>query len=262
MSLDGMWWVKYRPQTLEDLCISSENRETLEKYSAEKNIPHLLFTSGSGQGKTTLAQIIVKDILKCDYLYINASEENGIDTVRDKIIGFSQTKSFDGEIKVVILDEVDGFTSNAQDSLRNTMEEYATTTRFILTGNYRHKVKIALQSRCQSLNIRPPLKDSVKRCWDILKWENVKVSADQKELLKQHVKRHHPDLRKCIGEMQKYCKGGVLDFNREIDTDSICSLIYKNLTNKKSLDTRKYLIQNEDIFSGEWENLLVIDRKP
>jgi len=105
MDFNQLWCEKHRPKTLESLCISDETREILEVFKKNHDIPHLLFTSTPGSGKTSVAKIIVNDILKCDYLYINASDENGIDTIRHKIIGYAQTKSFDGGIKVVILDE-------------------------------------------------------------------------------------------------------------------------------------------------------------
>ena len=105
MNINSIWCEKYRPSTLDSLVLSEETRKLLKHFEKEKDIPHLLFVSTPGTGKTSTAKIIVKDILKCDYLYINASDENGIDTIRHKIIGFAQTKSFDGGIKVVILDE-------------------------------------------------------------------------------------------------------------------------------------------------------------
>jgi DNA polymerase III delta prime subunit len=105
MDFKSLWVEKYRPKTLDDIILSDENRKILQSYSENKMIPHLFFVSTPGKGKTSLAKIIVNDILKCDYLYINASDENGIDTIRYKITGFAQTKSFDGNIKTIILDE-------------------------------------------------------------------------------------------------------------------------------------------------------------
>ena len=104
-----------------------------------------------------MAKLIVKEELKCQYLYINASDENGIETIRSKVTNFSRTKSIDGRIKVIILDEVDGLTQDAQRALRNTMEEYSAFTRFILTANYNHRVIPAIQSRCQSFDLTPPI---------------------------------------------------------------------------------------------------------
>ena len=254
MLLNNLWIEKYRPATLSDLCITDETRKIIEGFG--KNIPHLLLTSQAGQGKTSLAKIIVQNILDCDYLYINASDENGIDTVREKIISFSRMKSFDGGLKVIILDEVDGFSKPAQDALRNTMEEYSATTRFILTGNYRHKIKPSLQSRCQSLTIRPSLRDCLARCLSILKTENVVVAADQKKLLVELGKLHCPDLRKCINEMQKYCRGGVLNLSKQPDNSGLCATIYDHIVARDSLSLRKYLIENDEIFSSEWEHLL------
>jgi DNA polymerase III delta prime subunit len=254
MTLDNFWVEYYRPRTLDDLCVSSDVKDIIRNFG--KNMPHLLFIGDAGGGKTSLAQIIVKDILKCDYLYINASDENGIDTVRTKISGFAQTMSFDGELKVIILDEVDGFSKEGQKGLRNVMETYAHTTRFILTGNYKHKIIPALHSRCQSIHIKPELKDAFKRCLYILSQENIKVSSEQKKLLVGLVRCHFPDLRKCIGEMQKNCIGGVLSIKEKTDTDHLCELIFDNVKGKNGLKTRKYWIEREEDFNGDYEQLL------
>ena len=113
---DKIWCEKYRPQKLDDLILSDRTREIVQGYADE--IPNLLFVGTPGTGKTTLARIIVNDLLGCNFLYINASDESGIDTIRHKVTSFSQTKSFDGKVKVVILDECDGLTAQAQAALK------------------------------------------------------------------------------------------------------------------------------------------------
>ena len=251
---ESLWVEKYRPQTLEDLCVSDENKSIIKSFTNE--IPNLLLTGNAGCGKTTLARIIVLDILKCDYLYINASDENGVDTIRSKITGFVQTKSFDGGIKVVVLDEADGLSNAAQGILRNLMESYANNARFILTGNHKHKISAPLQSRCQSLYLKPTLSQALKRCLSILKTENITTSSEQKQQLASLVKSHFPDLRKCINEMQKVCIDSVLTIGRKIDNNPICDKIYQHLSTKKTLELRKYLIQNDGLFNSDWEQLL------
>jgi|TARA_R110002110_G_scaffold229884_1_gene445446 DNA polymerase III delta prime subunit len=251
---DQIWFEKYRPQTLADLCISAENREILLNYG--KNIPNLLFCGVQGSGKTSLARILVQDVLKCDYLYVNASDETGIDNIRVKVTGFAQTKSIDGELKVIILDECDFLTLSAQAALRNLMESYTDTTRFILTGNYRHKIIPALQSRCQSLDIKPSLVDAVNRCVKILRAENVEIDKASGRSLVALVKRHFPDLRKCINEMQKFCIDGKLVVAEAGDNNELLTLIWDNLKAGETLATRKYLIENDNIFNSEWDQLL------
>jgi DNA polymerase III delta prime subunit len=252
--LNNIWIEKYRPRRLNDLCISTKTKQFIESYGQE--IPHLLFIGPPGRGKTTLAQILVKDILKCDYIYINASDENGIETVRTKISGFIQTKSFDGNLKVVVLDEADQFSSVGQGALRNMMESYAEHARFILTGNFKHKIQQAIQSRCQTLEIDATMAQAFKRCLEILKLENIEVSKNQKKLLAGLVKGNFPDIRRCIGEMQQNCIGGVLEITHQSNTNMIVELIVDNINDKKSLVTRKYLIENEDLFKADWEQLL------
>jgi DNA polymerase III delta prime subunit len=210
----------------------------------------------AGCGKTSLARIIAKDILDCDYLYINASDENGVDTIREKVIGFAQTMSFDGGLKIVICDEADFMGKAAQAIMRNVMESYSSNTRFILTGNYKHRIIPALQSRCQSLNLHTSLKDVTRRCVDILKAENINIPDNQKKNLVTLIKSHYPDIRKCINELEKFSKSGTLNIDSKKDISEILELIYNNLTSGKTLETRKFLIENEELFDSDHEALL------
>ena len=253
IEFDKIWVEKYRPAKLDDLILDEGSLRVVSQFKDE--IPNLLFVGSPGTGKTTLARIIVNDILGCNFLYINASDESGIDTIRHNITNFAQTKSFDGNVKVVVLDEADGLTSQAQAALRNTMETYAKYCRFILTANYKHKIIPALQSRCQSIDLKPEIKQAAKRCFNILKQENVKVSDEQKVKFGQLVKRTFPDLRKTINELQK----SVVDGELLIDSNGSDSELLKAVTEglkKDSLQVRKLLIESEDRFQGDYDTLL------
>ena len=253
VDFDKIWVEKYRPHKLDDLILDDKSLRVVKQF--EDEIPNLLFVGSPGTGKTTLARIIVNDILGCNFLYINASDESGIDVIRHNITNFAQTKSFDGGIKVVILDEADGLTPQAQAALRNTMETYAKYCRFILTANYKHKIIPALQSRCQSLDLKPVVDQAAKRCFNILRLENVKVSEEQKKKFVILVKKHFPDLRKTINEIQKSIVDGELciDSNAS-DNELLAKVMHGVRTN--SLGLRKYLIENEDRFQGDYDTLL------
>ena len=155
----------------------------------------------------------------------------------------------------VILDEADGLTPQAQAALRNTMETYAKYCRFVLTANYKHKIIPALQSRCQSLDIKPVVDQAAKRCFNILRLENIKVSEEQKKKFVILVKKHFPDLRKTINEIQKSIVDGELciDSNAS-DNELLAKVMQGVMTN--SLGLRKYLIENEDRFQGDYDTLL------
>ena len=254
IDFDKIWVEKYRPTTLDDIILDERTLKQVKEFKEE--IPNLLFVGNPGTGKTTLARIIVNDVLGCNYLYINASDESGIDTIRHSITNFAQTKSFDGKVKVVILDEADGLTTQAQSALRNTMETYAKYCRFILTANYKHKIIPALQSRCQALDIKPVVERAVKRCYNILKNENITVPEEQKKKFIQLVKRHFPDLRKTINELQKNIIDSELCIVSVTGDNELLEAVYKKIASKNSLEARKYLIENEDRFQGDYDTLL------
>lgn len=251
---NNLWVEKYRPRTLADLVLSDTNRKYFE--SIEDEIPNLLFVGTPGLGKTTLARILIEDILKCQYLYINASDENGIDTIRSKVVGFSQTKSLTGGIKVVILDEADGITIDGQRALRNTMEEYSSQTRFILTANYKHKIIPAIQSRTQSFDLNPPFDDVVKRIVNIIKSEGIKIEDDQKANFINVIKQNYPDIRKIINAVQKACVDGCFNIDIALDSKEIVDRIHSDVQSNNAISLRKYLIENENEFQGDYHNLM------
>jgi len=254
-SFDNIWCEKYRPHTLEDFICTSDVRDTLLSYKNKQEIPNLLFTGGPGIGKTSSAKIIVNDILGCQYLYINASDENGIDTIRTKVTGFAQTMSIDGKIKVIILDETDGLSIDAQRALRNTMEEFAGITRFILTANYSYRIIPALRSRCQSFDLTPPLDAAVKRCAVILKKEGISIGEDQKVKFVEFVKGTYPDLRKCINELQKFSASGTLVL-QDTKNNKVLELIFREVKRKNTDTLRKALIESEHTFNSDYVLLL------
>mgnify|MGYP001086312974 CR=1 FL=1 len=251
---NNLWVEKYRPHTLSDLVLSDTNSKYFE--SIEDEIPNLLFVGTPGLGKTTLARILIEDILKCQYLYINASDENGIDTIRSKVVGFSQTKSITGGIKVVILDEADGITIDGQRALRNTMEEYSGQTRFILTANYKHKIIPAIQSRTQSFDLNPPFDDVLKRIVNVIKSEGIKIEDDQKTNFVNVIKQNYPDIRKTINAVQKACVDNGFNIDIALDSKELVDRIHNDIQSGDALSLRKYLIENENEFQGDYHNLM------
>ena len=255
MDVDKLWTEKYRPQTLDDIVLSSGTRDILQSFVKNDEIPNLLFCGHAGIGKTTTSKVLIK-LLDAEHIYQNCSEV-GIDAVRNDITGFSRTKSFNGKKKIVLLDEVDGMASiDAQRSLRNVLEEYAGHCRFILTCNYKHRVIVPLQSRCQSIDLDPKIADVVKRCYSILKAEKININEENKTKLVGLIRKYFPDIRKCINEMQKYSITGTLvipDLNVQ---DQFSEKIIQLVLSKKVLQARKFIIENEAAFNGDYPMLM------
>ena len=208
--MKDLWVEKYRPNTVNGYVFRDNNqRQQIESWVKEKTIPHLLFSGNAGIGKTTLAKILLNllEINDLDVLEVNASRVNSVEDVRNKITNFVQMIPF-GDFKVVLLDEADYLSHNAQAALRGVMEEYHTTARFILTCNYPNKVIPALHSRCQGFHIeKVDITEFTARIATILVEENVEFDLDT---LDTYVKATYPDLRKCINMVQMNSIEGAL----------------------------------------------------
>tara|TARA_R110000787_G_scaffold100723_5_gene205822 strand:+ start:5464 stop:6387 length:924 start_codon:yes stop_codon:yes gene_type:complete len=252
---ENLWTEKYRPHTLEDIILPDDIKDIFKQAKEVGAIPNLLFVSVPGTGKTSLAKILVNDILDCQYMYINASDENGIDTIRTKITNFSQTMSLDGKMKVIILDEADGITLDGQNALRNTMEEHADITRFILTANYDYKIIKALRSRCELYSFAPEIDKIVERIIYILEQESITWEEEDEKTLRSIVKHNYPDIRKIIGIVRQSSTTGAFKYTLKSTSKSFL----KELTTKcikSPLSVRQYAINNEEEFSGDYAQLL------
>ena len=205
-----LWVEKYRPSTVDGYVFRDDHqRNQINTWIRDKSIPHLLLSGSAGIGKTTLAKILIHEIGIEDYdvLEINASRTNSVDDVRDKITNFVQMIPF-GPFKVVLLDEADYLSPNAQAALRGVMEEYHATARFILTCNYPNRNIPAIHSRCQSFHVeRTDMEQFISRVEKILTKENITFDL---ESLANYVSVTYPDLRKCINMVQQNINEGVL----------------------------------------------------
>jgi DNA polymerase III delta prime subunit len=216
---NSLWVEAYRPSKLEDYVGNEHLKTKVQTYIENGDVPHLLLYGKAGTGKTTLAKLIVNSI-NCDFMIINASDENNVDTVRNKVKNFASTIGFKN-IKVIILDEFDYMTPNAQAILRNLMETFSKHCRFILTCNYVEKVIEPIQSRCQTFQIVPPTKKDVAlQISKILKSEEIRF--EPKDLV-PIIDAGYPDIRKIINTCQLNSNKGVL----HVDTKNLLENDYK-----------------------------------
>lgn len=235
---------KYRPLSL-DKFVGNENlKKTIQQFLNQNDIVNMLLYGGAGTGKSTLAKLIVHN-LDCDSLLINASDERGIETIRDKVQGFASVASFK-PLKVVILDEADFLTIQAQASLRNIIETFSRTTRFIMTCNYVERIIDPLQSRCQVLKIIPPTKkDVAKHLAGILDQESIEFEIND---LVPLVNQYYPDLRKCINTIQLSTQDNILKLDQSILVSSnYINKVITALSNKSKFNDIRQIIADANV---------------
>lgn len=215
ISSHSLWCERYRPRKFEDFIGSQAIKETLKEWLDTKDIPHLLFYSSPGTGKTSIGKMLI-DLIPCDSYMINASDENGVDDIRNKVQDFCMTMGI-RNLKIMFLDEADRLTPDAQGIMRNLMETYSQSTRFILTCNYKEKISPAIWSRCQHFEVKPPSKGEVmKHLIKILGIEKVVYKMEDVAFI---VNSYFPDMRKIINFAQQSSINGELKIAKASSVD-------------------------------------------
>ena len=251
MNTDFLWVEQYRPKTIED-CILPESLKTLFSSFVKKGeLSNLLFSGTPGIGKTTVAKALCEE-MNCDWIMINGSEEGGIDVLRNKIKNFASTVSLSGGKKVVILDEADYLNpQSTQPALRGFVEEFHKNCRFILTCNFKNRIIEPLHSRFSNIEFRINPKDKPKlasklfeRAVYILKEQNISY---EEKVLAELIKKHFPDFRKLINELQRYSVSGTIDAGILVNvSDENLKSLLTHLKNKEFSDMRKWVVNNLD----------------
>lgn len=246
-----LWVEKYRPKTVNDAVLPEQLKATFQEFVNQKNIPNLLLSGPAGCGKTTVARAMLEE-LDCDYIVINGSLNGNIDTLRNEIQQFASSISLSGGRKYVILDEADYLNANStQPALRNFMEEYSKNCGFIMTCNFKNRIIEPLQSRCSVIDFRikkaelPDLaKQFMRRVCNILETENIEYD---KQVVAALIKKHFPDWRRVINELQRYSATGKIDSGllANVQEASIKSLM-TFLKDKDFTSTRKWVAENLD----------------
>lgn len=245
-----IWVEKYRPKTIDECILPDETKAMFNDFIAKGEIPHMIMSGGAGVGKTTVARALA-DQLGADLLYINASNENSVETIRNKVTQFASTVSFEGNLKIILLDESDFLSLNAQGILRATLEEFSKSTRFILTCNFPQKLIPPLHSRCTHLTFKIDNKHKApiaaaffKRVCDILSIEDITYD---KKVVAALVQKYFPDFRKTLNELQRYSSSGSIDSGILVDSNTTFEELVRHIKDKKFGDIRKWTARNNDI---------------
>jgi DNA polymerase III delta prime subunit len=245
-----LWTEKYRPQTIEDCILPERLKKPFQEYVNQNNIPNLLLTGGAGVGKTTVAKAMCNEI-GCDYMVINGSDESGIDVFRNKIKNYASSMSLSGGRKVIIIDEADYLNPNStQPALRNAIEEFASNCSFIFTCNYKNRIIEPLHSRCAVVEFGLKNGEKAKMAAQFFKriqsiLQSEKVEYDD-AVIAELVKKHFPDFRRVINELQRYSQFGKIDTGilSQIGDVSISEIV-KYITSKDFGAIRKWVATNE-----------------
>ena len=247
-----LWVEKYRPTTLEGYIGNESIIDKVKIYIASGDVPHLLLYGDAGTGKTTLAKIVATNV-DADVMYINASDENNVDTVREKIKSFASTIGFK-TWKIIILDESDYLTPNAQAALRNLMETFSKTTRFVLTCNYVEKIIDPIQSRCQTFSVFPPSKKDVAvQMSKILELEKIKYTPVD---LATIINAGYPDIRRILNSCQRQVVAGELKIDKQSLIESnymvkLLEILTKEQDKKIAFTTIRQLLADSQVKSFE-----------
>lgn len=256
--IEDLWTIKYSPKNFDDFVLNDEARKQIQRYIDEGIIENLFFCTRPGQGKTTLAKLLAHDVFGVDTLFINASDENNVETVRNKITDFANTRSFDGRFKIIILDEADGFANKqSQLILRGLIDSTSDNTRFIITANYKNRIIEALQSRLKFVDITPDKLGVLKRCCNILKAEGVgNVTRDELDKLKVMVNNLYPDIRSILITLKNSVENGELHIKNHTVEHEVLSELLKLVMEGDAMKLRTYMINHETDFNGDYPSLL------
>ena len=253
---DYLWVEKYRPRTIKDAILPDTIKDKFQTFINQKNIPNLLLCGGAGVGKTTVARAMLEE-LGCEYIVVNGSMEGGIDTLRTLIQRFASSISLEGGRKYVILDEADYLTNHMQPALRNFMEEFSKNCGFILTCNFKNKIIEPLHSRCAVVEFKIPNDQKVHlarlfmfRAQEILKEENVEFDP---KVLAQLIKKHYPDWRRVINQLQYYSSAGKIDAGiLNTMQELTLNALVKDMKEKNFTSVRKWVAENSNMDSAEF----------